>query len=319
MKVYRHLNELDNFRNAVVTIGTFDGVHKGHQTIIRAIIDKAKKKGGESVIITFHPHPRHIIDPDQHLAQLTSIEEKLHLLEKLGVDNVVVVPFSREFSEMSAEAYIEEFLIGQFRPACIVIGYDHRFGNNRTGDIHMLKAHAAQHAIEVDEITEQVINDITISSTKIRKFLLAGKIEPANELLGYPYSFRGLVVKGDAIGRQLGYPTANLFPDHRNKLVPGNGIFAVRVQVATATAWLPGMMSIGERPTFDGKDKRIEVHIFDYSGDLYGEMLRVEMVAFTRAQEKFESKDALMQAMAEDERECRQLLARYTGSDNSAT
>ena len=147
MKVYRHLNQLEPFRNAVVTIGTFDGVHKGHQTIIRAIIDKAKSLGGESVIITFHPHPRHIIDPDQRLAQLTSIEEKLQLLEMLGVDHVVVVPFSREFSEMSAEAYIEDFLIGKFRPACIVIGYDHRFGNNRNGDIHMLKAHAASHGI----------------------------------------------------------------------------------------------------------------------------------------------------------------------------
>ena len=317
MKVYRHLNQLEPFRNAVVTIGTFDGVHKGHQTIIRAIIDKAKSLGGESVIITFHPHPRHIIDPDQRLAQLTSIEEKLQLLEMLGVDHVVVVPFSREFSEMSAEAYIEDFLIGKFRPACIVIGYDHRFGNNRNGDIHMLKAHAASHGIEVDEITEQVINDITISSTKIRKFLLAGKIEPANELLGYPYSFRGLVVKGDANGRELGYPTANLMPDHRNKLVPGNGIFAVRVQVPHNNHWLPGMMSIGERPTFDGKDKRIEVHIFDYSGDLYGEMLRVEMVAFTRNQEKFDNRDDLMQAMAADEQQCRQLLSADTGNGST--
>ena len=315
--MYRHLNQLEPFRNAVVTIGTFDGVHKGHQTIIRAIIDKAKSLGGESVIITFHPHPRHIIDPDQRLAQLTSIEEKLQLLEMLGVDHVVVVPFSREFSEMSAEAYIEDFLIGKFRPACIVIGYDHRFGNNRNGDIDMLKAHAASHGIEVDEITEQIINDITINSTKIRKFLLAGKIEPANELLGYPYSFRGLVVKGDAIGRELGYPTANMVPDHRNKLVPGNGIFAVRVLVPHNNHWLPGIMSIGERPTFDGKDKRIEVHIFDYSGDLYGEMLRVEMVAFTRNQEKFDNRDDLMQAMAANEQQCRQLLSTDPGNGST--
>ncbi|HPR29741.1 MAG TPA: bifunctional riboflavin kinase/FAD synthetase [Chitinophagales bacterium] len=308
MQVHRSLDHLPNFRNAVITIGTFDGVHHGHQAIIKSIVEDARSLQGESIIITFHPHPRNIIRPEQTLFCLSTIQEKLELLEKLGVDHVVVVPFSREFSEMSASEYVEDFLLAKFHPKRIVIGYDHKFGRDRSGDIHLLRQLAEAAGVEVAEIGQQQIEDITVSSTRIRKYLQEGDVATAATLLGYQYTFSGVVVRGDGIGRTLGYPTANLLAGDDQKLIPGNGIYVCRVQLPGDVRLYGGMMSIGTRPTFDGQDTRIEVHIFDISKDLYGDRLRVEMLERIRGEEKFASADELMAAMQQDEQASRALL-----------
>ncbi|MBP7399793.1 MAG: bifunctional riboflavin kinase/FAD synthetase, partial [Chitinophagales bacterium] len=285
-------------------IGTFDGVHNGHKVIIRNIVQSAKENDGESVIITFHPHPRNIINPQQALLHLNTIEEKLALLKDMGVDNVVVVPFSREFSEMEAEDYIKDFLIGKFQPKIIVFGYDHRFGKDRRGDIHLLKAIAKLDNITVHEVGKQEISDITISSTKIRNYLKEGNLHLANELLGYNYMMSGIVVRGDQIGRELGYPTANLQIQDTEKLIPANGIYAVKVSIRQNSNLFYGMMSIGTRPTFDGTDTRIEVHIFQLQEDIYGDTLTVEFIEFIRKEEKFINRETLQQAMAQDKEFC---------------
>ncbi len=304
MRVFRNLDQLPQFSNAVITIGTFDGVHNGHKVIIRNIVQSAKENDGESVIITFHPHPRNIINPQQALLHLNTIEEKLALLKDMGVDNVVVVPFSREFSEMEAEDYIKDFLIGKFQPKIIVFGYDHRFGKDRRGDIHLLKAIAKLDNITVHEVGKQEISDITISSTKIRNYLKEGNLHLANELLGYNYMMSGIVVRGDQIGRELGYPTANLQIQDTEKLIPANGIYAVKVSIRQNSNLFYGMMSIGTRPTFDGTDTRIEVHIFQLQEDIYGDTLTVEFIEFIRKEEKFINRETLQQAMAQDKEFC---------------
>jgi riboflavin kinase/FMN adenylyltransferase len=221
MKVFRHIEELNPFKNAVITIGTFDGVHLGHQQIIARINQLAKDNAGESVIITFHPHPRLVIQPDGQAVQLLSTpNEKIELLEKYGVNNVVIIPFSRDFSEQSAEYYIEHFLVKNFQPKHIVIGYDHKFGRDRKGDFALLEKYKTQFGFSLEEIDKQTLEDITISSTKIRHALNDGEIEQANELLGHAYTLSGIVIKGLQNGRKLGYPTANIQPDEFNKLIP---------------------------------------------------------------------------------------------------
>lgn len=309
MRVFKNLDRLPKFSNAVITIGTFDGVHKGHKMIIRNIVQSARAIGGESIIITFHPHPRNIIHPQQQLLHLNTIDEKLALLQEMEVDNVVMVPFSREFSEMRAEDYVRDFLIGKFHPKIIVFGYDHRFGKDRRGDIHLLKSIASSDNIQVHEVDKQAIADITVSSTKIRNYLKEGNLQLANELLGYRYMMSGIVVRGDQIGRELGYPTANLQIQDSEKLIPMNGIYAVLVTLRQISKPLYGMMSIGTRPTFDGTDKRIEVYIFQWEADIYGEMLTVEFAAFIRHEKKFDDRNALQQAMAQDKAFCESLFA----------
>lgn len=307
MNVFRQPDALPSFRNSVITIGTFDGVHKGHQAIIRSIVKRAGECNGESIIVTFHPHPRNIIQPGNRLYQLNALDEKLELLENLGVDHVVVVPFSREFSEMEADAYVNDFLIDKFNPAQIVIGYDHRFGKDRSGDIDLLEELAAKRGVEVHQISRQELEDIAVSSTRIRKAVIAGEVESAARLLGYPYRLSGHIIKGDTIGRTLGYPTANLGGIDHNKLLPGLGIYAVRAYLLGKE--YNGMMSIGMRPTFSGKDKRLEVHLFDFNEDIYGEQLTVELLHFLRSEKKFNDKDELIAAMQEDERTSRSLLS----------
>ena len=308
MRIFKNLDQLPQFTNAVITIGTFDGVHSGHRVIIQNIVQSAKSIGGESIIITFHPHPRNIINPQQPVLHLNTIDEKITLLRELQVDNLVIVPFSRQFSEIEAEKYISDFLIGKFHPKIIVFGYDHRFGRNRRGDIALLKSIAAKDNIEVHEIGKQTIADISISSTKIRNYLSEGNLKLANDLLGYPYMMTGIVVRGDQIGRELGYPTANMQIQDMEKLIPANGVYAVKVSLRQYPDQLYGMMSIGTRPTFDGIDKRIEVHIFKLDDDLYGDSVTVQVLEFIRQEEKFNSKAALLQAMHQDKAFCEKLF-----------
>lgn len=301
MLVHRDINNLPRFRNAVLTIGTFDGVHTGHLQIIKQLKEEAEKISGESVIITFDPHPRMIISPDKSKIQLlNTLDEKIGLLEKQEIDHLVVVPFTKQFSEQSAEKYIKEFLVQQFHPHTIIIGYDHHFGNERKGNYKLLEAYAGEFNYTVKEIPEHVLNHVTISSTKIRQAILSCDIDTANKYLGYDYFFEGLVIDGNKLGRTLGYPTANLNLQGTNKLIPGNGIYAVQLNIDNDLALLKGMMSIGIRPTLANSDRTTEVNIFDFNKDIYGHTIRVYVKKFLREEKKFASLEQLKNAIDQD-------------------
>lgn len=308
MRVFRDLNALPAFKNSVITIGTFDGVHKGHQKLIERINAVAERISGESIIITFHPHPRIVINPqDRSLRLLNTLEEKISLLEKYGIDNLVIVPFSRDFSEQDAEDYVRQFLVRNFSPGHIVIGYDHKFGRNRSGDFNLLKNMQKQFGYELEEISKETLSDIDISSTKIRAALSTGDISLANDLSGHPYQLSGTVVKGLQNGRKLGYPTANIQCGDEYKLVPKCGIYAVKVHYAGTV--YNGMLSIGFNPTFGGSEQTIEVNILDFDKEIYGEQLTIEFVQYLRDEKKFESIEALIDAIRTDEKNVRNLFA----------
>lgn len=299
MKVHRELaGSLPEFRNAVITIGTFDGVHKGHQQILAQMKEEAARINGETIIITFHPHPRKIVSSvPGDVKLLNTLSEKKLLLEKAGIDHLVVVPFDHHFANQSADEYVKDFLYKYFRPHTIIIGYDHRFGKGRTGDYHLLEDYGKQLGFEVKEITEQLLNEIAVSSTRIRKAITENDIDTANAALGYPYFFEGLVIEGNQLGRTIGYPTANLHIGSEEKLIPGNGVYAVHVELLSdepsASQKLGGMMNIGIRPTIDGKKRVIEVNIFDFNADIYGQQLRVHVLKQLRNEVKFDGLEAL--------------------------
>ncbi len=308
MRVFRDLNHLPAFKKSVITIGTFDGVHIGHQKLIQRIEQISRKTQSENIIITFHPHPRIVINPqDTSLRLLNTIEEKISLLEKYGVNNLVIVPFSRDFSEQDAETYISDFLVRNFSPGYIVIGYDHKFGKNRSGDYLLLEKLKECYGYELEEIDKQTIDDIGISSTKIRKALEQADLQLANELLGHYYTLTGTVIKGWQNGRKLGFPTANIQLTDEYKLVPACGIYAVLVHHAGIVH--KGMLSIGFNPTFGGKVKTIEVNILDFNSDIYGEVLTLELVKFLREEKKFDSVEELIAAIQQDEVNTRELFA----------
>ncbi|MBK8704823.1 MAG: bifunctional riboflavin kinase/FAD synthetase [Saprospiraceae bacterium] len=300
MKVHWDLDHLPVFKNAVITIGSFDGVHRGHQRIIEKIRQLAQGNEGESVVITFHPHPRQIVYPkDDSLKLLNTTQEKIRLLEQYGVDHVVVVPFTVEFSQLSADEYIQKFLVGKFRPAYIVIGYDHRFGLNRQGDINYLRWYGKEAGYEVIEIARQEVDEIAVSSSKIRTALEQGDMHTAYSLMGHYYTLSGKVVHGEKIGSSIGYPTANISLSQKEKLVPPSGIFAAWVYHAGKR--YRGMLYIGKRPTINNAAQQtIEVNIFDFNEDIYGEEILVEMVEYLRADIKFESLEALGLQMSKD-------------------
>lgn len=302
MKVHYSLDNLPDFRNAVLTIGSFDGVHRGHQELLTRVRHSAQAAKGESVVITFHPHPRLIIYPgDTELRLLTTIEEKIELIGRYGVDHLVVVPFTVEFSQLSADEYIERFLIDRFHPQRIVIGYDHRFGLNRQGDINYLRHYGQQAGFTVEEIEPQLIDDIAVSSTKVRRALEAGRIEDANRQLGHAYPLTGKVVPGRQIGRTIGFPTANIQIGNPHKLVPPDGIYAVRVFIGDDEQRLDGMLYIGSRPTLkDGDARSIEVNIFDFNDNIYGQTVRLDLIAYVRSDESFPSLEAMQAQLDRD-------------------
>lgn len=299
MQVHRDLQQLPVFRNAVITIGTFDGVHTGHQYILQQLQEAAAACNGETVIITFDPHPREVLAPhNQPVHLLTTLDEKIMLLEKQGIHHLVVVPFTKAFSELSATAYLEDFLIRTFNPHTIIIGYDHRFGHNREGGLELLEAEQQKFGFQLLEIPQQVVHNLTVSSTKIRKSLQEGAIQLANELLGYPYFINGTVVHGDKRGRQLGFPTANIALNDARKLIPAQGVYAVTVTTGGRT--LKGALNIGTRPTFNGSELRIEVFILDFDEDIYGQPIGVNFLDYIRSDKKFDSVDALVLQMKDD-------------------
>lgn len=298
MEVHRSIDNLPRFRNAIVTIGTFDGVHLGHQKIIDALLEEAKKVAGESVLITFDPHPRKIVNPSLNLQLINTLEEKTALLGQKGLDHLVVVPFTSQFSGQSPEAYIEDFLIARFHPHTIIIGYDHHFGKDRKGNYRLLEEKEPVYGYRLLEIPKHVLDEIGISSTQIRKALLQSDAETANRLLGYHFFFEGMVVKGDQLGRQLGYPTANLEYTDKDKIRIGEGVYAVYVTVEGV--WKKGMLSVGKRPTLNDTVEKVEVNIFDFDGDLYGKKLTVAVKKFLRPQEKYDTLEALKAQIDQD-------------------
>lgn len=300
MKVFKSLQNLPEFNNAVITIGSFDGVHRGHKTIIERVIKLAEKAKGESIVITFHPHPRLVVYPkDYSLQLLTSIDEKVKLFESCGIDYLIIAPFTVSFSQLNADEYIEKFLVEKFNPRFIVIGYDHRFGLNRQGNIDFLKWYSDRFNYEVFEIEKQEIDEIAISSTKIRKAINAKQIGIANDLLGHPFTLTGTVVRGLQLGATLGFPTANLAIEESNKLIPPYGIYAALV--IHDNQRFGGMLYIGNRPSVDGVNERtIEINIFEFDQQIYGQKLRVEIIGHIRDDIEFSNLDQLKIQLAKD-------------------
>ncbi len=311
MKVFTDIQSLPPFRNPVVTIGTFDGVHLGHRQIISQLVAEAREVEGETVIITFHPHPRKIIHPDSTIFLITTLEEKIELLSALGVDNLVIVPFVAEFANLSATGYMEDFLLKYFHPHSLIIGYDHRFGKGRTGDFHLMEQYAHSAGFHLIEIPPHLLQESAISSTRIREALRQGNIDQANELLGYPYYFGGIVVTGNKLGRTIGYPTANIEIGDADKIVPGKGVYAVQFSVqdpAYTGKTFRGMMNIGIRPTINGTRQVIEVNVFDFDSDIYGKKVRVTVLHYLRAESKFNGLDALKAQLGKDQQQAKELL-----------
>ncbi len=307
LKVYYNLSDFIPLKNAIVTSGTFDGVHLGHQKILQILGEKTQASGGESVVLTFWPHPRMVVSQDsQSLKLLSTVEEKIELLEKQGVNHLLIVPFTREFSELSSEEYVQKILMDTIGTKKLVIGYDHHFGRNREGNFQYLEDNSDRFGIDIEEIPRQEIDNLVISSTKIRQSLLDGEIKSANELLGRHYSFSGIVVKGRQLGRTIGFPTANVQVSESYKLIPANGVYAVRTLVRGQ--WFNGIMNIGNRPTVDGIGRTQEVHILDFNDDIYGENITVELIDYIRAEQKFNGIEELKNQILKDKAKAIEIL-----------
>ncbi len=304
MRIHTDLSSLHDVRHPVLTTGTFDGVHTGHQTILRRLREVAAGQGGETVLFTFHPHPRMVLQPqDNDLKLLTTQPEKEALLATAGLDHLLVMPFSRTFSRMHAPDYVREVLVAAIRARCVVVGYDHRFGRNREGDIHLLRKHGSAFGFTVEEIPAQEVDHVKVSSTKIRQALMDGDVATANEQLGYTFSISGVVVKGDQLGRTLGYPTANIGGIDPFKLVPGNGVYIVNAVLKDGT--YAGMMNIGVRPTIPGADgqRTVEAHLFGLDREIYGEPITVQLRHRLRDELRFPDLATLIAAMDQDRRD----------------
>lgn len=300
MKLYRGLQDFKKLTHAVVTQGTFDGVHQGHQQILSEVVSLAREKNTESVLLTFFPHPRLVLYPDDNTLRLiNSIEEKARRVEACGIDHLIVLPFTREFSRMSALEFLRDVLIEEIGMKYFIIGYDHRFGKNREGNIDDLKELTKVFDFEVLEIPAQDVENSIVSSTKIRNALLKGDVDTANKFLGYPYCLFGRVVHGRKEGRKLGYPTANIKVEDPYKLIPGNGIYIAQVKVYGKI--YNAMMSIGNNPTFGNASWSVEVHLFDFDQEIYEELVEIKILKRIRDEIKFVNIDSLKQQLCADE------------------
>ena len=300
MKVYHDIKDFRKIPNAIVTIGTFDGVHLGHQAVFKQMVDKARQIGGETVVITFFPHPRIVISPnDNRLRLITSQEDKIEHLRRSNIDNLIIINFTKEFSHTSSEDFIKDYVVRYIQPAILVIGYDHHFGSNRSGDFDTLSKLGMEFHFAVEKINEQDIEDITISSTKIRSALQQGDIKLANKLLGYSYSTSGIVTHGDSIGRTLGFPTANISIKPEYQLIEKTGVYATIAKVDGKD--YPSMTYIGRRPTIsNGLPTSTETYIMDFDGDLYGKEILVTFVDRVRDEMTFDNLERLKSQIQED-------------------
>jgi riboflavin kinase/FMN adenylyltransferase len=300
LKVYNNIQDFKDVKNPVVTTGTFDGVHLGHQKIISRLKDIAAEENGETVLLTFYPHPRMVLFPDDNeLKLLNTQQEKIELLEKYGVDHLIIYPFTREFSRLTSVEFVRNILVNSIKTKKLVIGYNHHFGRNREGSLEHLKEYGPLYGFDVEEIPAQDIDHIEVSSTKIRKALQTGDIKTATAYLGHEYSITGKVVEGKKIGRTIGFPTANIFVDDKYKLIPADGVYAVKVK--QDGRMYGGMLNIGNNPTVNGKFKTIEVNIFDFDKDIYGQDATIYFIERLRDEVKFNGLEELKAAIAKDQ------------------
>ena len=299
MKVYHSIDEFQQVKGAVVTTGTFDGVHVGHRKIINRLNEIARTIDGESVLLTFHPHPRMVLFPDDHgLELITTMDEKIELLEDAGIDNLIIHPFTKEFSRKTSLEFIREVLVEKIGTSVLVIGYDHHFGRNREGSFEHLRESGPLYGFKVEEISVQDVDDVAVSSTKIRNALHDGDVSTASKYLSHPFQLKGTVVHGDKLGRKIGFPTANIQIDSDSKIIPANGVYACYVLLGEDK--LKGMLNIGMRPTVSGEERRIEVHVFDLNREFYGELITLKLKERIRDEEKFESVEQLKERLAVD-------------------
>ena len=287
MKIIRSITAFNSSEKTIVTIGTFDGIHIGHQKILKDLIKTAKKEGKKSVLLTFFPHPRMVLQKDNKILLLNTIKEKSSLLEKMGLDYLIIHPFSKEFSRLTALDFVRDILVNKLNTSRLIIGYDHHFGKNREGNIHQLKEYSLLYDFKVEEIPAQDIDDVSVSSTKIRTALKDGNLKTANNYLGYHYMLNGTVVSGKKLGGTIGFPTANLEIKEPYKLIPKTGVYIIKTHINTVL--YTGIMNIGFNPTVLGKHQTIEAHLFDFNEDLYGKEIMIEFIYFLREEHKFES------------------------------
>lgn len=303
-------DQIERDDRSILTVGTFDGVHRGHRAIIDYLKTRAREQEGPSTLVSFDPHPRSVVHGTD-VSLLTTVQERAALLDGLGIDRFVVIPFSSEFAQLDPKTYVEDVLVERIGMQEITVGYDHRFGKKRAGDVDLLNELSSHYGFEVDVIPPQEVNEDVVSSRRIRDLLAEkGDVETAADLLGRPYRLGGVVAQGEGRGRQLGYPTANLSLEDARKLVPRRGVYATKVRLPDGRE-RGGMMNIGRRPTFDEMDATVEVHLLDFEGDLYGERLPVQFLRRLRDEQKFESPDALAMQLSEDEQHCRTIVETF--------
>jgi riboflavin kinase/FMN adenylyltransferase len=305
LKIFHSINDFHatpsgSIKKTILTLGTFDGVHFGHKKILERVTQNTENGKYESLVLTFFPHPRMVLQDDSDIKLLNTLDEKIHLLEEIGIQNLVIHPFDEKFSRLTAEEFVKNVLVDQFHIQKIIIGHDHRFGRNRTANIDDLKAFGKQYDFEVEEISAQEIKEVSVSSTKIRNALNEGNVALANEYLGYNYSLTGTVAKGKQLGRTIGFPTANLKLEENFKLVPQNGVYIAKSILNNKTVF--GMMNIGFNPTVDGKHQTIEINYFDFDEDLYGQKITVSIVERIRAEQKFDSVELLKEQLERDQK-----------------
>ena len=306
MKRFNNINEFNCKKSTIITIGTFDGVHLGHQKILKKLNIEAENNGLESSVLTFFPHPRTVLNPNSSLKLINTIEERISLFKKSKIDNLIVHPFTKEFSELDSEDYVKNILVDQLKAKIVLIGYDHKFGKNRTADINNLKEYGIKYNFEVIEIKAEEINDIAISSTKIRNSIKEGDIQLTNSYLGYEFSFFGKVVKGNSIGKTLGFPTANIKIGTDLKLIPKNGVYLISTIINQKIIF--GMMNIGIKPTTNENIKSIEVNLFDFNQDLYDTNITIYIKQFLREEIKFDSLNELKLQIEKDKITCNSII-----------
>lgn len=298
MKLFHSINDFQSEKKTILTLGTFDGVHIGHKKILERITQQTENGKYESLVLTFFPHPRMVLQEKSEIKLLNTISEKTKLLENTGIENLVIHPFNENFSRLTAEEFVHSILVDQFHIHKIIIGHDHRFGRNRTANIDNLIAFGAEYGFEVEQITAQEIQDVSVSSTKIRNALNDGNMNLANEYLGYNYFLTGQVVKGKQLGRTIGFPTANIQIEEDYKLIPKNGVYAAKALLKNREVF--GMMNIGFNPTVNGEKQSIEIHLFDFDEDIYDEKIEVSMLHYLREEQKFGSVELLKSQLNQD-------------------
>ncbi|MFL2622608.1 MAG: bifunctional riboflavin kinase/FAD synthetase [Candidatus Marisimplicoccus sp.] len=306
MKIYRSINEYNEDKRSVVTIGTFDGLHHGHQKILKRLINSSKNKNLSSVVLTFFPHPRVILNKYNDIKMIDTLDEKILYINKIGVDSLIIHPFDKNFSLLSANQFIKDYLVEKLKMKHIIIGYDHRFGKGREASVTDLKNYASDYDFTVEEIQAQEIEKIAISSTKVRNSINNGDLKTTEKYLGRYFNLTGKVIKGDGLGKKIMYPTANIFIEEKYKIIPKDGVYLIKTFIKNKL--YNGMMNIGHRPTIGANEKSLEVHLFNFNKDIYGEQISVDIISKIRDEKKFSSIEALKDQLVKDENHCLKLI-----------